>query len=511
MTFVNAESPPTAVDRAAAARGFRRRGIVALICLVLLGWLSISYAPNMPIDEWSLSEFPIDMEQQFKYGSIGSDVENGLPLDILNVLPALFPEYLPKDTPHDLSAFGFLSEADRDQPIGFTKRRRLLDLTGLNCAACHTGLVREHPDDPGKIVVGMPSNTLDIGAFFRFLFLAASDDRFAVDFVLPAIKKSQDLNPVDEFLLRAAIPAMKAGLMAQRQRVWPLVRPSHPEFGPGRVDTFNPIKLDLFPAAYPNGLSNAETIGTNEFPAIWNQESRHNMASHWDGNNSSVDERNVSAAMGAGATRDNVDLPRVKNIMAWLMRLQAPKYPFEIDEAAAKRGGKTYKAYCSACHSFDGASIGKVVPIAEIGTDANRLNSYTEKLASLQRGFNRKADGSTYEWSLENFRKTDGYANQPLDGIWARAPYLHNGAVPTMMALLQDESMRPQRFYRGHGVFDKQALGVKTDVAEAGGRPAFLFDTSVRGNGNQGHSGAAYGTALSNAEKRDLIEFLKTL
>ena len=186
-------------------------------------------------------------------------------------------------------------------------------------------------------------------------------------------------------------------------------------------------------------------------------------------------------------------------------------YPFEIDQIAAERGAEVYQTTCFECHDFSGAKVGTVVPIDEIRTDQNRLNSYTQKLAELQQEYNKRPDGSTYEWSLESFKKTNGYANMPLDGIWARAPYLHNGSVPTLWALLQDESDRPTTFYRGHAVFDKTDVGVRGDVTTAAGRPAFLFDTTVRGNGNQGHSGLAYGTELSPEEKRDLIAYLKTL
>ena len=59
------------------------------------------------------------------------------------------------------------------------------------------------------------------------------------------------------------------------------------------------------------------------------------------------------------------------------------------------------------------------------------------------------------EYRFTHFRKTHGYANQPLDGIWARAPYLHNGSVPTLRDLLNAPSERPKAFYRGYDVFDR--------------------------------------------------------
>ena len=97
-----------------------------------------------------------------------------------------------------------------------------------------------------------------------------------------------------------------------------------------------------------------------------------------------------------------------------------------------------------------------------------------------------------------HFRKTNGYANQPLDGIWARAPYLHNGSVPTLRDLLDEPAKRPGIFYR---------VGFVSEVPEENGRRFFRYDVSVPGNGNGGHT---YGTALPDDDKRAVVEYLKT-
>jgi len=71
---------------------------------------------------------------------------------------------------------------------------------------------------------------------------------------------------------------------------------------------------------------------------------------------------------------------------------------------------------------------------------------------------------------FSHFRKTFGYANSPLDGIWLRAPYLHNGSVPTLRDLLQPSANRPKTFYRGYDVYDQKNVGFVTDVAEENGK-----------------------------------------
>jgi hypothetical protein len=93
----------------------------------------------------------------------------------------------------------------------------------------------------------------------------------------------------------------------------------------------------------------------------------------------------------------------------------------------------------------------------------------------------------------------------PLDGVWLRAPYLHNGSVPTLRALLYLDE-RPATFYRGYDVYDWDAVGFVSSGAEAASA-GVRFDTSLRGNGNGGH---VYGRDLPREDREAMIEYLKT-
>ena len=115
--------------------------------------------------------------------------------------------------------------------------------------------------------------------------------------------------------------------------------------------------------------------------------------------------------------------------------------------------------------------------------------------------------GTGRPWQFTHFRKTQGYANLPLDGLWLRAPYLHNGSVPTLADLLKSPAQRPTRFYRGHDVYDFERVGFVSESDDAV-REGFLFETQQKGNSNQGHR---YGTELSESDKRKLLEYLKVL
>ncbi|WP_437293563.1 cytochrome c [Sorangium sp. So ce426] len=497
----------TAQQAGAPAHEGRRRwrrlqygiaGAASLLGVALL--LSYRYSPNRPVEYEAI-------EDHFKYGSIGGDTESGLPLRVVEILPRLFREHMPPGPP-DYRAFGFIQEPGHVTPIGFSVRRRGIDLVGLNCAVCHVGSVRAAPDAAPVRYLAMPANTVDLEAYFDFLSRCAEDPRFTPDRVLAELEKDGALFPIERSLYRTAVERMKVGL-AFRQRTLAGFRfPDHPRFGPGRVDTFNPYKSGPFAAYYQDGIPDEERIGTADFPSVWNQKMREGMHLHWDGNNTSVSERNVSAAFGAGATREDVDLPRIMRIKLWLDQLPAPAFPFEgsADRATLQRGEALFEGRCASCHAPSGAYVGQVVPIEEIGTDEHRLNSYTTKLQQIQRAY-----GEGYDWEFKHFRKTNGYANQPLDGVWARAPFLHNGSVPTLWDLLTPAERRPTRFYRGHDVYDPARVGFRTDIREIEGRPAFLFDTRLPGNSNKGHTGERYGTELSDGDKSALIEYLKTL
>ena len=499
------DEPLTPVDREQKKRTLKRNIVIAILFLALVAFLSYRYSPNRPMTY----SYIVD---HFKYGSIGSDVENGFPLRLLKVLPRMFPEYLPEGAPRDYTAFGFIMEPGKEMPIGFSTRRRFVDLVGLNCAVCHTGSIRESEQAQPVIYPGMPANTVNLQAFFNFLFTCAGDNRFTSDNILTEMEKDGGLFFLDRLLYSNAIPLVQAGLLKRQAQLNRFLGPGHPQFGPGRVDTFNPYKVNQFADAYRGYVfSDEESVGTADFPSIWDQQMREGMNLHWDGNNSSVRERNFSAAFGAGATRANVASDSIDRIADWLRTFRPPPYPFArtSDPEMLATGEKVYSQYCADCHSVGGRYIGQVIPLAEIETDAHRLNSYTEKVVGLQLDY-----GKGYPWEFKNFKKTNGYASAPLDGIWARATYLHNGSVPTLWDLLTPDDRRNKgnkSFFTGHGVYDTEDVGFRTDVRQVDGRASFLFDITERGNSNKGHSGARYGTELSDSDKRALIEYLKTL
>ena len=99
------------------------------------------------------------------------------------------------------------------------------------------------------------------------------------------------------------------------------------------------------------------------------------------------------------------------------------------------------------------------------------------------------------------------YKARPLNGIWATGPFLHNGSVPTLAELLKTDTERVKEFYVGSWTLDTVNVGI-TNVPEEGGVKHFLFKTTLKGNSNAGHN---FGTDLTAQQKKQLIEYVKTL
>ena len=520
--------------------------IVAVLVLLSVVYAAFRFLPNRAVTYDTL-------EDHFKYGSTGGEVNLGFPFWIWQAMPLLCADLLPAArlapdyqarvahqqrgaTAADLRALsregykslGLIYEThpdgqEKDLPIGVSMRRNLgLDRAFVNCAVCHASTVRDAPDAPRRVVLGMPANLFDLYGFERFFFSCANDQRFNKHNVIPNVQAlGAGLDVVDRYLVYPlAVWIMGDQVRLLESRLGFAAK--QPPWGPGRVDTFSAAKaiFDWPWKDLPDWSAGQQveptSLGTADFPSIWLQAARKKRADgqqmqlHWDGNNDKVEERNLSAAFGTGALPPIIDHQAIGRIETWLLDLAPPAYPYPIDKTIAEHGATLYKTYCADCHGqsgrdFGGARVGFVTPIEMIGTDRYRLDNYVYDLAVNQ---GTLYAGTPYRFS--HFRKTFGYANMPLDGLWLRAPYLHNGSVPTLRALLEPAAMRPQVFYRGNDVYDAANVGFMSDVPAERGRRFFRFDTSVPGNGNAGHEGRAYGTELPPQDKAALVEYLKT-
>lgn len=203
------------------------------------------------------------------------------------------------------------------------------------------------------------------------------------------------------------------------------------------------------------------------------------------------------------------------DIRAYITSLEAPRYPYPIDAALAAEGAAIFERDCAACHGTYGAEEtypNKVYALDEVGTDPayalaatdGSRDRFYDWLARSPYGDNRSAAPAR------------GYIAPPLDGVWATAPYLHNGSVPDMATLLSSRE-RPThwRHRTGPRTYDPARLGWRYEALSAEEAAATdptarrrIYDTTLEGYGNAGHT---YGDDLDPGARAALIEYLKTL
>ena len=208
------------------------------------------------------------------------------------------------------------------------------------------------------------------------------------------------------------------------------------------------------------------------------------------------------------------------DVLAYIYSIKPPKYPYPINAALAKRGGVIFVEHCAKCHgnyANDGEASGEggeypnlLIPESLVGTDSLLYKSNYQAPQFIE-WFNKSwfAQGD-HPARLEPF---EGYIAPPLDGIWITAPYLHNGSVPTLEAVL-DSRKRPTYWSRDFNKpeYDYVAVGWKYTreagpaTAAAGGRS--IYNTTLPGYGNYGHQ---FGDRLTDAQRKAVIEYLKTL
>jgi mono/diheme cytochrome c family protein len=222
----------------------------------------------------------------------------------------------------------------------------------------------------------------------------------------------------------------------------------------------------------------------------------------------------LSAASSLVAMADSAEARRIDakfaDVMAFLRSLRPPQYAGLIDQNLVTKGKALFELHCEKCHGRYGANESYpnlLIDQKVVGTDAALVNEYRE-YPEYNMWYNR----SWYNQkpSAAQLLPTKGYIAPPLDGIWATAPYLHNGSVPTLDDLL-NSTQRPAKWSRtfdNTADFDPVKVGWRYKIETVKGANINVYDTSLYGYGNGGHT---YGDKLTTDERKALIEYLKTL
>jgi mono/diheme cytochrome c family protein len=487
------------------AERFKNRPILvttAAVLLVLIGsggflaWYE--FFREEPQPAWVTA----DPDTRFKYGSIGAEWDAGIPYWIFYVLPRMFPEKLPG--PGGYASFGVPWEQGKELPVGFTKKVIGFPRVANNCAVCHAARYRTRSAENPTVVAAGPGNTTNVEAFFRFFVDCAKDPRFNGDNVLYEIMNVTVLSWLDKLIYKyLIIPITKQRLVEREAQFAWVYRPDFPDWGRGRDDAMNLTKYFMLE------LPMDDTYGPTDMPSIWNLKKYDapNNQMNWAGDSHDAYSVIIDSALGLlgsqnGPKHKDEFLAQMDWLEDYLRNKPAPAYPFPIDEAKAARGKAVFASACAACHASE--KTGTPMPIAEVGTNPDRMATWGKEYAV-------EANQVVSDMGIERQGLVEaplvGYVAQYLDGIWLRAPYLHNGSVPTLRDLLRAPAQRPRMFYRGYDLYDSVNVGFVSAGAEAE-QVGTRLDTTRRGNGNQGH---AFGTDLPETDKDDLVEYLKTL
>ena len=200
------------------------------------------------------------------------------------------------------------------------------------------------------------------------------------------------------------------------------------------------------------------------------------------------------------------------DVLAYIKSLEPPSYPFTIDTELAAQGKPIFEENCVKCHGSYGSEAdypNLMVSLKTIGTDPELSNGYTESSVLTDYFLDWFNTGwfATGEAPLELFTE-GGYIAPPLDGVWATAPYFHNGSVPTIADVLNSEN-RPEYWSRSFNStdYDMEKVGWEYTV-ETSKTNKNTYNTTFKGYGNGGH---IFGDKLSDTERRALLEYLKSL
>lgn len=443
--------------------------------------------PNEPVPGLPAGTSKIEASPQrngdaaagYEYLVTGNYVSSGVPFGI-------YQNVFGTNSPDDLGRTGDNAGIDFNYTV--VAHANGTKVVAPNCLTCHAEKLN------GELIVGLGNNTADYttnsGEAFAFLDpfvkLTYGENSDEWDAYFPASRSAQAIGP---FIITETVgpnPADKifAALSAHRDPTdltW-LDEPSQP------------IPTEVVPT---------------DVPAWWLMKKKNALYYNALGVG---DFGRLSSASDLLTMLDSAEARRVDahfdDVMAYLHSIEAPAYPYPIDQTLADEGELLFSEKCAQCHGTYGAEENfpnLLVELATIRTDPALANLYP-----AQPQYHEWYNGSWFaegENSAE-LRPTGGYIAPPLDGIWATAPYLHNGSVPTLEEVLNSQG-RPDFWRRSfdNSDFDQEKIGWNYERLDSKADKN-TYDTSLPGYGNGGHT---FGDAFTEAERMAVVEFLKTI
>ena len=445
-------------------------------------------------------------------------------------------------------------------PVGFlvanpgTNNQQL----SMNCAACHTR----------QIEVGGVKHRIDGGPAFSNLYAFFQGIDLAVGNTLAnaeAFEAFQAAVQVPAATLRSQLSAW----YMPYNTLMSSALPSAP-WGIGRADAVGMIQnrlsgLDIGPIANSHVIASNIAVAAQpvRYPFIWNsgkQDFTQLAGTNVNGNSSYSLTRNAGQAIGVFAlfyprsnasvsggvdflVENSINYTNLLNIQNLVNQIGPPQWPWPVDNVLVFQGKALYEKNCTSCHGIKqgqprpGNSDTWATPVQNVQTDNSYYKNFgvittsSGVLSGLTAPFTTNvvpASGAVSvslvnaanEYALVQWnpsidlsikspaRPVGSFESKVLQGVWAAAPYLHNGSVPSLAALLTPAAARPTSFQVGP-VYDIINVGLAAEQPKGSATVRVTTDCStMAGNSRCGHE---FGTALTQDEKTALIEYLKTL
>lgn len=344
----------------------------------------------------------------------------------------------------------------------------------VNCFSCHTGQV------DGKVHFGVPNNSYAAETLFE-------------DLIVTAQRLEKPLPPKN--YAGAPIPLGSSDGVTNAFMIT-LVLLAERDANLNRLKNPNPIKLNHHDL---------------DAPAWWRIKKRERL--YADGfakkSHRALMQMLLDSPHGQAHFQNNEN--DFRDVLAWLESLEAPEYPHAVQQKLADQGKVLFETHCSECHGTygpNGRYPEKIIPLADVGTDPVRLQGVTRKHRELY-------ERSWFaEYGKHKVTQPQGYLAPPLDGIWATAPYFHNGSVPTLWHVMHPDD-RPAVWKKASQQFNKEQIGLQIQTFRS--LPEGLLDNSERRKyydttqSAKSASGHTFPDVLTEKEKQAVLEYLKTL
>ncbi len=459
-----------------------------ILCLILIIYACSTYKglPEIVSDtSWKtkiIDPYPQQedgvAEKGFNYLSYGDYVGSGLPYKLAKRQFGRSPKNV-------LQREGLNATLDY-RATAFPAKNGLMVVNG-NCFTCHASNLN------GQVVLGLGNSFSDFRANFG-LFANLASLGMSIKYGKKSLEWEafEDLN----YYLKASgkyIKTNQPGANPAAVLAEAIVRHRNPK--------------DLTYTEDPMYEMPKYTIAT-DVPPLWNVKKKNALYYTAVGRGDFTKLLFQASYLGiedSTAARDAVE--NFKHVVAWMKQLEPPKYPYPINQELAESGKPLFENHCSKCHGTYGENEtypNKVVSLGLVKTDPYYA-SYAVK-APIVEWYNQSWFAQSEPKSY--FEPEAGYIAQPLDGIWATAPYLHNGSVPTLEDLL-NSPQRPKFWERKGSTsdYDPKKVGWKY-VSKKNSKGKWTYDTTLPSYGNMGHY---FGDKLSEEERSAVIEYLKTL